>query len=32
MSKVIEGVLLGKGLKFGLVAARFNEIVTKKLV
>jgi len=32
MSKVFEGVLLGKGLKFGLVASRFNEFITKKLV
>jgi 6,7-dimethyl-8-ribityllumazine synthase len=32
MSKLFEGVLLGKGLKFGLVASRFNEFFTKKLV
>jgi len=32
MSKVFEGVLLGEGLKFGLVASRFNEFVTRKLV
>ena len=32
MSKLFEGVLLGKGLKFGLVASRFNEFITKKLV
>jgi 6,7-dimethyl-8-ribityllumazine synthase len=32
MSEVFEGVLLGKGLKFGLVASRFNEFITKKLV
>ena len=32
MSKVFEGMLLGEGLKFGLVASRFNEFVTKKLV
>ena len=32
MSKPIEGMLLGKGLKFGLVASRFNEFITKKLV
>jgi len=31
MSKVFEGVLLGKGLKFGLVASRFNEFITRKL-
>ena len=32
MSKPIEGTLLGTGLKFGLVVARFNEFITKKLV
>ncbi|MFC1966149.1 6,7-dimethyl-8-ribityllumazine synthase [Chloroflexota bacterium] len=32
MSKLFEGVLLGKGLKFGLVASRFNEFITKKLL
>jgi 6,7-dimethyl-8-ribityllumazine synthase len=32
MSKPIEGMLVGKGLKFGLVAARFNDFITKKLV
>jgi 6,7-dimethyl-8-ribityllumazine synthase len=32
MSKPIEGMLLGKGLKFGLVASRFNEFITRKLV
>jgi len=32
MSKVFEGVLLGKGLKLGLVASRFNDFFTKKLV
>jgi len=32
MSKLFEGALLGKGLKFGLVASRFNEFFTKKLV
>ena len=32
MSKPIEGMLLGKGLKFGLVTSRFNEFITKKLV
>ena len=32
MSKVFEGVLLGKGLKFGLVVSRFNEFITKKLL
>jgi len=32
MNKPYEGMLLGKGLKFGLVASRFNEFITKKLV
>jgi len=32
MSKPIEGMLVGKGLKFGLVVARFNDFITKKLV
>jgi len=32
MGKPFEGMLLGKGLKFGLVVSRFNEFITKKLV
>ena len=32
MSQHFEGVLLGKGLKFGLVVSRFNEFLTKKLL
>ncbi len=32
MNKSFEGMLLGKGLKFGLVISRFNEFITKKLV
>jgi len=32
MSKRFEGMLLGKGLKFGLVVPRFNEFINKKLV
>jgi 6,7-dimethyl-8-ribityllumazine synthase len=32
MSKRFEGALLGKGLKFGLVVARFNEFFTQKLL
>ncbi len=32
MSKRFEGMLLGKGLKFGVVASRFNEFITKKLI
>jgi len=31
MSKY-EGMLLGKGLKFGVVVSRFNEFITKKLL
>ena len=31
MGKVFEGMLLGEGLKFGLVLSRFNEFITKKL-
>ncbi|MBN1643794.1 MAG: 6,7-dimethyl-8-ribityllumazine synthase [Dehalococcoidales bacterium] len=32
MGKVYEGVLQGKGLKFGLVVSRFNEFITAKLL
>ena len=32
MSKIFEGMLLGKGLKFGLVISRFNEFITRKLL
>ncbi|MFC1864436.1 6,7-dimethyl-8-ribityllumazine synthase [Chloroflexota bacterium] len=32
MTKLFEGVLLGKGLKFGVVVSRFNEFITKKLL
>jgi 6,7-dimethyl-8-ribityllumazine synthase len=32
MSKPIEGMLVGKGLKFGLVVSRFNEFLTQKLL
>jgi len=32
MSKLFEGTLLGKGLKFGVVVARFNEFITGKLL
>ena len=27
-----QGMLLGKGLKFGVVVARFNEFITRKLL
>jgi len=29
---IYEGKLLGEGLKFGLVVARFNEFITQKLM
>ncbi len=32
MSKCFEGMLLGKGLKFGLIVSRFNEFFSKKLL
>ncbi len=32
MAKVIEGNLLAKGRKFGIVASRFNDFMTKELV
>jgi 6,7-dimethyl-8-ribityllumazine synthase len=32
MGKSFEGMLLGKGLKFGLVVSRFNEFITKRLL
>jgi 6,7-dimethyl-8-ribityllumazine synthase len=32
MSKVFEGVLQGKGLKFAIVISRFNEFITGKLL
>ncbi len=32
MSKLFEGVLLGEGLKFGVVISRFNEFITQKLL
>lgn len=32
MAKIIEGHLSAKGLKFGIVVARFNEIITNKLL
>ena len=32
MSKNFEGMLLGQGLKFGLVISRFNEFITRKLL
>lgn len=32
MDKHFEGMLLGKGLKFGLVVSRFNEFISKRLL
>ena len=32
MSKEFEEMLVGKGLKFGLVVSRFNEFFTRKLL
>jgi len=32
MAKIIQGDLSGKGLKVGIVAARFNDFITSRLV
>ncbi len=32
MAKIIQGDLSGKGLKFGIVAARFNDFITSRLL
>jgi 6,7-dimethyl-8-ribityllumazine synthase len=32
MAKIIQGDLSGKGLKFGIIAARFNDFITSRLV
>ncbi|MFC2018884.1 6,7-dimethyl-8-ribityllumazine synthase [Chloroflexota bacterium] len=32
MGKCFEGMLLGKGLKVGVVTSRFNEFITRKLL
>lgn len=32
MVKTIEGQLLAKGKKFGIVASRFNDFITKQLI
>lgn len=32
MAKIIEGQLLAKGKKFAVVASRFNDFITKKLL
>jgi len=31
-NKCFEGMLLGKGLRFGVVVSRFNEFITQKLL
>lgn len=32
MAKHYEGLLLGKGLKFGVVVSRFNDLITMRLL
>ena len=32
MTKVIEGNMIAKGKKFGIVASRFNDFITKELI
>jgi 6,7-dimethyl-8-ribityllumazine synthase len=32
MAKIIQGELAAKGLKFGVVAARFNDFITSRLL
>ena len=32
MIKVLEGTLIAKGKKFGIVVSRFNDFITKKLL
>ncbi len=32
MAKVIEGNLIAKGKRFGIVASRFNDFITKELI
>jgi 6,7-dimethyl-8-ribityllumazine synthase len=32
MGKVFEGTLAGKGLKFGVVVARFNDFITHRML
>ncbi|MFA4837642.1 MAG: 6,7-dimethyl-8-ribityllumazine synthase, partial [Dehalococcoidia bacterium] len=32
MGKQYEGMLIGEGLKFGLVVSRFNQFITAKLL
>ena len=32
MSTVVEGLLIAAGKRFGIVASRFNELISKKLL
>jgi 6,7-dimethyl-8-ribityllumazine synthase len=32
MAKEYQGMLVGKGFKFGVVVSRFNEVITKRLL
>lgn len=32
MAERYEGILIGKGLKFGVVISRFNEVITSRLL
>ncbi len=32
MAKIIEGNLIAKGKKFGIIASRFNDFITKELI
>ncbi|MBN1189546.1 MAG: 6,7-dimethyl-8-ribityllumazine synthase [Dehalococcoidales bacterium] len=32
INKTFEGMLLGEGLKFGIVVARFNDFITNKML
>jgi len=32
MNKVFEGMLVGEGLRFGIVISRFNEFISQKLL
>ena len=32
MAERYEGMLIGKGLKFGVVVSRFNEVITGRLL
>ncbi len=32
MTRVIEGTLTAKGVKFGIVVSRFNDFINKRLL